>query len=225
MGVLSYIKMALAASLVASATPALAGHEVINRTDKVAERTKSYIVTYPNGFTEQVVARYDGLVAKRVWQTGSSFTYDHPKDDRKCHWNTSVSVRRQLMFISRSGIQAPYGVYEKKFEVIAKGSRGATNFLSSLTYHRTCGDSEGSYSSALAAADGVLISRFDGIVTQDSAQELENIKQSLKAVSVVAAQPLVKTAKAAASSAKVASITSELASPSWTTKLMAWWTN
>ena len=188
--------IALVLTSVAYSSVAFADDEVIPpNEDKIAERTRLFVVVYPDQTKESVMARYDGLVSKHVWQTGkpSEPFKGHPADDRACHWEIDGTVKRQLLFVSKSGIQAPYGIYEKIFDVSTSGGAGPKNIWQAAGfYHSPCTSNVGNYNNAISAAGQAVQASFDGIVAADTIKEADDIRDALKAVKVLPSGPAQK---------------------------------
>lgn len=165
-----------------------------DKTEKLKDTQRVFLAEYPDGVKEKILVKYEGFHHRRQWQTGEAskteITWDrgypetrvHAIDDRKCHWNTKAWVMRRAFFLSHSGISAPISEYEQIFYTSKYQDRGADNFLESLFYHRTCGDSASAYNDSVASSKNSLINEFDSIVKKDQSSSVETLKNLVKAV-------------------------------------------
>jgi hypothetical protein len=145
---------------------------------------RTFVVVYKHGPNERVKVEYVAKLERFEEATGEAWTLKHPYDDRACDWRFTATVERRAVATHRSGRSWPIEEFRQIWYVSKTGDRGANNFLETLTYHRTCGDSADSYSTDLASQRSALRGAFDKILSEDKPKAAAHLKEILGAVEV-----------------------------------------
>jgi hypothetical protein len=152
----------------------------------ISEKSKSFLVTYPDGSKETVLVKYQGFVDASQQQQGSASKpfEGHPIDDRHCTWSIKTYVLRSVYFVSKSGQQGQIGSMTHTFDDRIDNSRGPSNIIQATGYHVTCGQVQNQIDAQETAAKSKLEAGFDQIVDSDSATVEKDLKDLLHPVSL-----------------------------------------
>lgn len=62
----------------------------------VRQEYRTLKVVYSGGREERQALEYTGYILVRFWESGSSSTWNHIFDTRRCHWEIQISVRQKV---------------------------------------------------------------------------------------------------------------------------------
>lgn len=138
---------------------AMAQAETVRETQRTVE------VHYEDGFVERYVVVYLGELNHSWHEIGRPSSWTHPVDTRTCHWNTTVSIQRDVYLLTRQGARAIYEPFTTRFETSYAG-RSAGFSLHQLQAVN-CNQAAPARQSDLRAARAAITHEFDEIVRRD----------------------------------------------------------
>lgn len=167
----------LAVAITSLAGSAFAQCEHGLRSEEVGRIPSTFVINYEDGTKENMVIRYVGQASLNVSQSGSSSTWNHPVDSRRCSWSTEATVTRQLCIVSKSLGEQCEGNLTQVFYITGGGHGKSFNpFKADLqgeNCNRACGKFVGDYNAAKKAVSDSM----NGIFNEDFKPFLEQVKQ------------------------------------------------
>jgi hypothetical protein len=147
------------------------------RNEEVGRIPSSFMISYKDGTKESIIIKYVGEAALNVSQSGSSSSFSHPIDNRRCNWSTEATVTRQLCVVSKSLGEQCQGNLTKVFYITGSGKGDSFNPLKADFQGENCNAACGKFVGDYNAAKSAVTASLNGIYEQDFKPFLEQIKQ------------------------------------------------
>jgi len=145
---------------------------------------RKVVAKFPDGFSEQYVAVYKGIVNLQQREEGGPAKPLEGKfiDDRRCHWTIDTFITREVFQINRAGRRS---IYEKLTNVYtAPFTNEGTAFNVWALRPGNCGDTQARRESDHQNAKTAVTNRFQETINSDVEPLKTTMKNEMQASSI-----------------------------------------